>query len=448
MRSSPSADSPIDTPSAHRRDHSAAAGVRTLRLFISAGEVSGDLYGANLVQTLHRVAAVRGFAPDIRALGGPRMAKAGARLLADTAARAAVGFVEPLRYLAPSLLAVARVRRLLASWRPDAAILIDYPGFNIPLAGILKKRGGFPLVYYLPPEECIWGKKGHQHLDRAHLVCSRADLLLTSHGRDTDFYRAQGCRAERIGHPILDLVGTDPIHRTEAREAVAPGIQGPVVALFPASRRLELGLIWPVLAQAAVHMLRVRSDLRFIVPLAGPHLRPPFDTALARTRRDHPELVGRLNLISAGTGGETPADLAMAVADLAIAKAGSVTLELALRGVPQIMVYRVDRVTEWIGRRILGLSERDFEHMALPNFLLGEGLVPEFKQHGADPHQIAATALALLDHDGAARTDQLAGLSRLRDHLGGPGAVERAAAAIMDLIVRECPPGVSAAPPA
>lgn len=444
MRFSPSAVSGTNT----RPDHAEASGTRTLRLFISAGEVSGDRYGADLIQALTRTAAAAGRTLDIRALGGPQMAAAGARLIGDTAGRAAVGFVEPLRYLAPSLLAVVRIRRLLAGWRPDAAVLIDYPGFNIPLAGMLKRRGGFPLIYYLPPEECIWGKKGSQRLDRAHLVCSRTDLVLTSHEQDTDFYRTQGCRVQRIGHPLVDVVGTGAIGHKQARELVAPGHRGPLIALFPASRRLELGLMWPLLVETAVRMARVRSDLRFVVALAGSHLRGPLERALARAERDHRELAGRLDLISAGAGGTTPADLTMAAADLAIAKAGSVTLELALRDVPQVMIYRLDRVTEWIGRRLLGLSERDFEHMALPNFVLGEGLVPEFKQHDADPFRIAGTALALLDPAGAARTHQLAGLSRLRARLGAPGAAVRGAAAIIALISRESPPGVSAAPPA
>ena len=448
MRSWPSAVSATDT----RPDHAEAPGTRTLRLLISAGEVSGDRYGADLIQALTRAAAAAGRPLEIRALGGPQMSAAGARLIGDTTNRAAVGFVEPLRYLAPSLLAVARIRRLLAGWRPDAAILIDYPGFNIPLAGILKRRGGFPLIYYLPPEECIWGKKGSRRLDRARLVRSRTDLVLTGHEQDTAFYSAQGCRVERIGHPLLDIVGTGgAIGREQAREAVAPGHWGPLVALFPASRRLELGLMWPLLVETAVRMVRVRSDLRFVVALAGPHLRALLEPAVARTEQEHRELAGRLNLIGAGAGVATAADLTMAAADLAIAKAGSVTLELALRGVPQVMVYRLDRITEWIGRRLLGLSERDFEHMALPNFILGESLVPEFKQHDADPGRIAAAALSLLEPNGPERAGQLAGLHRLHTRLGGPGAATRGADAILALVGGGPPRllrSLSAVPPA
>ncbi len=417
-----------------------------LRLFVSAGEVSGDRYGAGLITALGRAAAAAGRRLEVRALGGPRMAEAGARLIADTAARTAVGFIEPLRYLLPSLLTAARVRRLLTGWRPHAAVLIDYPGFNIPLSGVLKRVGGFPLVYYLPPEECIWGKKGRQRLDRAHQVCARAELVLTTHGQDTAFYRAQGCRVERIGHPLLDGLGTIP--RERARAAVAPGHAGRLVALFPASRRLELRLLWPLMAGVAAELGRVRADLRFVVPVAGAHLRFALERALSWAARKYPELAGRLTLLGESAGGEGPSDLALAAADLAIAKAGSVTLELGLRGVPQVMVYRVDRITEWIGRRLLGLSERDFEHMALPNFILGEAVVPEFKQHQADGERIATLALELLDNRGSARADQLRGLSRLREVLGGPGAAERGARAILALIQREDPGAFSAAPTA
>ncbi len=431
MPSSPSADSPTDSPPEGSGPGKRGEG-RRLRLLISAGEVSGDRYGAGLVAALGRAAADRGRGIEIRALGGPRMASAGAELIADTAGRSAVGFVGPLRYLLPSLVTALGVRRLLARWRPHAAVLIDYPGFNIPLSGLLRRIGGFPLIYYLPPEECIWGKKGTRRLDRAHQVCSRADLVLTSHGQDTAFYREQGCRVSRVGHPLLDLAR--PGNAERARALLAPSHSGPLVAIFPASRRLELGLLWPLLAETAAEMLRQRGDLRFLIPLAGEHLRSALGRALDQAKADHPGLAGRLNLVDASVGGAGPADLAMAAADLALTKAGSVTLELGLRGIPQVMVYRVDRVTEWIGRRWLGLSERDFPRMALPNFILGEEVVPEFKQHDAHPGPIARAALALLDGDGPARVDQLLGYARLRETLGGPGAAERAADAILALI--------------
>lgn len=402
-----------------------------LRLFISAGEVSGDLYGAQLTQALRQLAGNRTL--DLYALGGPRMAAAGARLLADTAGRGTIGFVDPLRQLLPSLALYRTVSRELRRCPPQAAVLIDYPGVNLPLARLVHDRLRIPLAWYLPPEEHLWSRQGNRRLDRSHRVGARSDLILTAHAQDTALFQTMGCQVRQVGHPLLDRAPERPLSRPAARELAAPGHGGPLVALFAASRAIELRLLWPVLAASAARLLEHCPEVAFLVPLAGPHLAPALERALARTRRDYPQLATRLLPLTGSPGGQRPGDLAAAAADLALCKAGSVTLELALAGVPLVMLYRIDRVTEWVGRHWLGLSEAHFPYIALPNMLLREPLVPEFKQHDTDPDAIAAAALALLDPDGPARRTQLAGFARLRAGLGGGGAATRAAAEVLAL---------------
>lgn len=399
-----------------------------LRILISAGEVSGDLYGAQLAAALNLEA--EGLL-DLKAVAGERTRRAGAELLGDSASRAALGFVTPLRYLAPSLVTASRILRLIRHWQPHVVVLLDYPGFNIPLSGMIRRLSTVPLVYYLPPEECIWSLKGADRVNRTPKVVNNCDCLLTTHEVDTAFYSAAGATVKRVGHPLLDLVDQDP--RPHGDTGVN---RNTTVALLPASRRQEVGLLWPCLSQAAALMAKARPELQFLVPLATSHLRSALERACETAQFRHPELAGRLRLVEP-TPDHPNAALATAwQAGAALSKSGSVTLELALAGVPHLMVFRIDRITEWLGRHMLRLSERDFPHMALPNFILGRELVPEFKQHAIDPARMAATALELLDPDSPNRAAQLAGFADLRASLGGAGAARRSARIILELARR------------
>jgi len=398
-----------------------------LRILISAGEVSGDLYAAQLVRALHYEAGAD--APlHIQAVAGERTRRAGAELLADSAGRGGLGFVVPVRYLPSAVATALQVRRLLRRWRPQVVVLLDYPGFNIPLSGMIRRSSVVPIVYYLPPEECLWGTKGSGLVDRTAQVVRNCSCLLTTHATDTAFYRAAGATVRRVGHPLLDLVDQD---RMGPRGAAV--VRDTTVALLPASRRQEVGLLWPALAQAAALMVRVRPGLDFLVPLAAGHLRPSLVRACATAQRQYPELGGRLRLVEPTPACPNAALTAARQVGAALSKSGSVTLELALAGVPHLMAFRIDRITEWLGRRFLRLSERDFPHMALPNFILGRELVPEFKQHAIDPMRMAETALELLNPASPVRAAQLAGFAELRAALGGAGSTGRSARIILEL---------------
>lgn len=403
-----------------------------LRILISAGEVSGDLYAAQLAAAINLEAKAQAeWPPDLKAVAGERTRRAGAELHGDSASRAALGFVTPLRYLAPALVTASRILRLIRHWQPHVVVLLDYPGFNIPLSGMIRRLSTVPLVYYLPPEECIWSLKGAGRVNRTPKVVKNCNCLLTTHEVDTAFYSAAGATVIRVGHPLVDLVDQDPRPHRDI------GVKrNTTLTLLPASRRQELGLLWPSLSQAAALMARSRPELDFLVPLANSHLRSALIRACETAQLQHPELAGRLRLVEPTSDYPNAALTAAWQAGAALSKSGSVTLELALAGIPHLMAFRIDRVTEWLGRHMLRLSERDFPHMALPNFILGRDLVPEFKQHAIDPARMAATALELLDPDSPARAAQLAGFADLRASLGGAGAARRAARIILELARR------------
>ena len=221
------------------------------------------MQAANLVKALRRHAGQQHRTIDLIGLAGAHTEAAGCRLLSNTVSMGAVGLLEPLPYVLPALRTLRRTLNALDNAPPDISILIDYPGFNIPLAQKLRKRFKTPIVYYIPPEEWVWSTKGNRLLDRSHKIPPLIDKVLTLHEQDTNFYRQIGCQVERIGHPLRDILDQRQLTREQARRALGIDDQQRIVALFPASRSQELRLVWPVIAAAAANIARAEPDLIF-----------------------------------------------------------------------------------------------------------------------------------------------------------------------------------------
>jgi lipid-A-disaccharide synthase len=407
----------------------------TLRIFISSGEVSGDMQAAALIQALYRLAGRYRQHLDIYGFGGVQTCAAGCRLLADTSASGAIGLAESLPYIVPAWRHQRRALRAIKAAPPDIAILIDYPGFNIPLAQQLKNLGNIPVIYYIPPEEWVWSSKGNRLLDRSAKLARSTDHILALHPLEAEFYRGLGCNVELVGHPLQDIVAARRLGRVQARKRLGLSGGQPVVALFPASRRQELKLVWPVIAAAAAQLARALPEVMFLLPLAAEFLEMELRNALAQAGLEFAELGERLQLVVDPDQHTTASALVSAAADLAISKSGTVTLELALQDIPQVVVYRLSRSTIWIGRYVLGMSEADVVNMTLVNHIMQQPVVPELLLSQATPQTVFEHARALLAADSAERRRQLEGYARLRHKLGGPGAVERAAAAIWQILL-------------
>lgn len=391
------------------------------------------MQAAGLIKALHRHAERCGRSLQITGLAGQLAETAGCQLFSDTTSMGAVGLLEPLPYVLPGLRTLRRTLSILDAAPPDIAVLIDYPGINLPLARRLRQRFPIPIVYYIPPEEWIWSTKGNQLLDRSHKIPALTDKVLALYPLEADFYRGIGCDVELVGHPLQDVLDDLPPSRQQARETLGLDSEQKVVALFPASRRQELHLVWPVIAAAAARVARVNPELVFLLPLASEFLRQPLRAAVAKARDAHPELRDRLRLMDNDNGLFKPSALAIAAADLAISKSGTVTLELALRGVPQVAVYRLSKATIWLGRRLLRMTEADIVNTILVNHIMQQTIVPELLLEDSPPATIAEQALRLLPADAPERRRQLAGYASLRTQLGGKGAVDRAAQAVLAL---------------
>ncbi|WP_341880522.1 lipid-A-disaccharide synthase [Synechococcus sp. UW140] len=389
-------------------------------LLISTGEVSGDLQGSLLIKALHQEAKKRGVTLRVSALGGPRMQTAGAELLANTTPLGAIGLWEALPLVLPTLQLQGKARRWLASNPPDGVVLIDYMGGNTPLGRRVKReRPELPVLYYIAPQEWAFrmGEGGTTRL------IGFSDQILAIFPEEARFYRERGAVVHWVGHPLLDTLGELP-SRAAARQELAIAEDESLLLLLPASRKQELRWLLPPLAEAAARLQKICPKLKVIAPSAQPGFEQPL--------RDVIDRVGLKATVLNSDQGDRLRPTICAAADLALTKSGTVNLELALRGVPQVVGYRVSRLTALMARRLLRFQ---VEHISPVNLVLGERLVPELLQEQLQVDQLLAEALPLLQNP-MARQEMLAGYGRLRALLGEPGVTQRAAALILDAVVK------------
>jgi lipid-A-disaccharide synthase len=394
------------------------------RLLVSTGEVSGDLQGSLLIRALHEEARRRELPLQVVALGGERMRQAGAELLADTSRLGAIGLLEALPLILPTLRLQRRVRQWLRQHPPEGVVLIDYMGANINLGLRLKRLyPQVPISYYIAPQEWAFrvGDGGTTRL------IGFSDRILAIFPEEASFYASRGAAVTWVGHPLIDTLGQPP-SRSRARQDLGLPEEAPVLLLLPASRPQELRYLLPPMA-AAVALLQQRlPQLEVLLP-AG---LPGFEEAL---RRALAEAGARARIVPASEADRLKPSLC-AAADVALTKSGTANLELALRGVPQVAGYRVSRPTAFIARHLLRFN---VPHISPVNLVLQERLVPELLQDAFNAEAIAAAVANLLPAESAARQRQLEGYDRLRRSLGEPGVTRRAAAAILDQVAEAGP---------
>lgn len=365
-------------------------GQRPRTVFLSAGESSGDLHGARLA---HEIRSRR---PDVRlvGLGGSRMRQAGVELLADLDTLAVMGFAEILRSL-PDLWRVRRrVRRFLRDEAPDLLVPIDYPGFNLSLSCWAQKRG-VAVLYYIAPQVWAW------HASRARKLARCTDHICVVLPFEEAFLREHGADAEFVGHPLLD----GDVPRSADEEAFDP----PVLGLFPGSRLQELERILPPFLDAADRLEREMPALRVLIGQA-------------------PDL-GRDRYPKACREMLAPVEEVLESATAALAKSGTITLQLALAGVPMVVGYRTNPLTYWLARHLV-----EVDHVALVNLVAGRRLVPELLQGDLTGDALARGIRPFLRRGGQDRESVVEGLEEVRRRLGRPGCTDRVAERVVELV--------------
>ncbi len=397
--------------------------MKPFSVMLIAGEASGDLLAAELVEALRPALRTlvgeasddvqplkTTLAPRFFGAGGPRMAAAGVELLLDFTAHTAFGVFEVFRRIADFRRIFLDLLEAAARRQPELIILVDYAGFNRRFAAAVKRRvraraGLFrnwqpKIVYFVSPQ--VWASRE----GRADQLAEDVDLLLSIFPFEKAWYaqRVPRFRVEFVGHPVIDR------HAGRAR-ATAGGAE-PRVVLLPGSRDQELRHHLPVMVAVVRQMLQTRP-LRLLLVLANESLRP----AAERWARELPGLVLQV-------GGLTDA---LAGADLAIASSGTVTVECAYFRVPTVVIYRVFPPTFWIARMLVRVP-----FVAMPNLLVGEAVYPELLQGAANRANIVREAMDLLENQVRRKRVQDL-LARAVASLGPPGACRRAAEAIVRL---------------
>ncbi|NDJ15735.1 lipid-A-disaccharide synthase [Myxacorys almedinensis] len=372
------------------------------RIFISTGEVSGDLQGALLVEALHRQAHKLGIDLEILALGGDRMADAGATLLGNTSAIGSVGIFEALPYILPTLVLQRRAKRYLRQNPPDAVVMIDYMTPNISIGQYVRRHlPQVPTAYFIAPQEWVWS---HTPANTQKIV-EVSDQLLAIFPEEARYYAEHGAAVSFVGHPLLDRIHTAP-DRAAARSALGISDDQVAIALLPASRPQEVTYLLPVMFQAAQIIQSHVPQAHFWIPLSLEKYRRAIEQAIA-----HYNLPATVLESNRGTSTLS----AIAAADLALTKSGTVNLELALLNVPQVVMYRVNPLTAWLAKHVVKFS---IPFMSPPNLVLMDSIVPEFLQDEAVPAAIAAAALELLKPK--VREQTIANYQLMRAALGEP----------------------------
>ncbi|HKS73434.1 MAG TPA: lipid-A-disaccharide synthase [Terriglobales bacterium] len=374
-----------------------------MRILISAGEASGEMYGAQLIEALRR----QDSSLEFFGVGGERMRAAGCDTVVDAKDLAVVGISEILSHL-PKIYRLFHHLIAEADRRqPDLAIVIDSPAFNWRVARQMRKRG-IPIVYYVCPQFWAW-RQG-----RVKLLRKYVDKALVIFPFEEKFYRERGVDATFVGHPLADLP-TPPISREEYARLHQLDPEKPWITLMPGSRVKEVRMNLPTILESA-HKLGWGYE--FLLPVA-----PTLDRSFLRS------LLGRplpLRLVD-------DALPALAHSRGGIIASGTATVEAAMMSTPFVMVYRVSTLTYMLGKPRIKVP-----HFAMVNLIAGGEIVPELVQQSFTADKVAACLSEVLPY-GPARDQMIAGLRRVKSLLRGPTQdhlhpAERAAEAVLALL--------------
>ena len=373
------------------------------RVLISAGEASGDLYAAGLVEALRRRS------PDVQFFGcaGTRMRRAGVEPIVDASSIAVVGLAEVITHIPRIWREYRKLLRVASERRPDLAILTDSPDFHLRLAGRLKEQN-IPVVYLVAPQVWAW-RKG-----RLPRMRETIDRLLCIFPFEPEFFASNGIDAVYIGHPLTRLV-KPAASRAELRQRYGVADGAFLIALLPGSRDGEASRHLPILEET---VRRIQQ--------AGLKPAPKFILALPLGSNFKERISGSSIQVLEGQTWDV-----LAGADLALAASGTVTIEATLLGTPMITFYRVSGLSWWMGRHLVRVP-----FFSMVNLVAGRRVVPEFIQNDMTADRLAAEALRLLA-DAAAREAMRRDLAAVAQKLSGPDDPLDVAASVVEKHIKE-----------
>ncbi|WP_038165818.1 lipid-A-disaccharide synthase [Verrucomicrobium sp. BvORR106] len=373
------------------------------KLFLLAGEISGDTHGSGLMRSLLELAG--GEEVRFYGYGGPLMKEVGGEAMLDWVEDAGVvGLWEVLKVYGWFKQKMADALAIVASEKPDAVILVDYPGFNLRLAKSLREAGyDRPIIYYISPQVWAW-KKG-----RVKTMAQLLDLMICIFPFEKELYEKSGLKTEFAGHPMVDRVKS--LTKNISR-------QPDLVGFFPGSRANEVRRLFPTLIETARLLQSKRPGARFVVSAANARLAGLMEELADAA--GFPEAKGWIEI-------GTVYDLMQQV-QVGVVASGTATLESACFGMPYILVYQVNPLTYVVGRAVMRIK-----FLGIVNILAGRQVVQEMVQGDFRPEPLASGVLELMD-EGAARSRLLQDLRETVDRLGEGGAYQRAAKAVWEQV--------------
>jgi lipid-A-disaccharide synthase len=373
---------------------------KSLKLFFSTGDISGDLHGGLLIQELKKQNPNFSFF----AVGGDKLKEAGAEILENSTSWSAIGIFDSFQKVPKIYLAFQRVKKKLKKIKPHGAILIDTPAVNIPLARYLH-RLRIPVIYFFPPS--AWKKD----LQRAASVGRWVEKVVAPFPETAELYAKAGVPTYFSGHPLLDLI-PQSCEEKEIFQRWNLDLQKPVLGLLPGSRQQEIRYILPLQLETARLLLERHQSLQFALPIASSILE---ENILKEIKKAGIPVVTKI-----GASQEV-----MQISKILLVASGTATLEAALYEKPMIICYKLSPLTWKVQRPFL----KGVKFAGLPNLLSNEAIVPEFIQEEAVPEKMAKAIEKLFNPEEAEKMKE--SLRKIRPKLGEPGAIKRVAELIL-----------------
>jgi len=373
---------------------------------ILAGEASGDAHAAEFASVLRQQQP----AMRISGMGGASMVGAGVEVFFDSSIIAVVGLVEVIRHWSDIKRAMAIVRERLEQTRPDLLVLVDYPEFNLKMA---RHAGslGIPVLFYISPQVWAWRPK------RIHKIGRLIDHMAVIFQFEKKYYEDAGIPVSFVGHPLVDKVKTSANAVTQrARLDISP--EARVVGLFPGSRRNEITRLLPLMFATARRMQAQDPQLRFVLPVASSL---SFEEIAKQVQDSGIDIcVTRDEIYDV-----------ISCCDVIATCSGTVTLEIALLGVPMCIVYKVSSLSYLIMRRLVTIP-----HIGLVNIVARRAVVQEFIQSDANPTAVSDELLRMLD-DPEYRLRLRAGFDEVRQNLGTGNGAQNMAELVLSLLAKQ-----------
>ena len=389
------------------------------KIFISTGEVSGDLHGSFLSKALFDEARKHSISIDIYGLGGEKMKKEGVQIIQDTTSISAIGIWEALPLIIPMMKVEHKFYKFIKKYRPNCLILIDYMGANIKIGSKLKRsRNNIPIYYYIAPQEWAW-RIGNNSTTN---LINFSDKIFAIFKQEAIFYKRRGGNVFWIGHPMIDFTEKLP-SKSDSRTILKLRTKESILLLMPASRPQELRYLLPTFLKTAKKLqLRYPSLVVYI-----PSCRKTFEKKF----REGLEKYGIKGKVISQQSAPELMPYIYSLTKLALCKSGTVNMELALYGIPQVVGYKVSRVTAFIARKILNFKVRFISPV---NLLMKKSIIAEFVQKNFNEKKIFYKACRLLDLK-SEKAKIKKGYALLKKELGEEGVVDRAAKEIINSII-------------